>query len=273
MPHNSSWDAAATLEAYDHDERRHAVVASSRYRLDWEGPVRRMTGPDAEPWSNGIIYSDLDRDSADTAIAAQIQYFRSIGRPFEWKLFDHDEPRDLAERLGRAGFRPEPAETLVVYDLSEPFPATPLDGQVELERLDDPTEFHVIAGLYGDTAADREHGNWLAQSLVDETTATPDALSVYVARGPDGIVAAGWIRFPGNSAFASLWGGATMPEWRRRGIYINLVALRHAEAQARGYQWLTVDCGSESLPILERRGFRRLAQTTPWVWRPVAVGS
>jgi len=270
MRHDYGWDVAATLETYDHNERRHAVMVAPGYRLDWNGAVLTMTGPDAEPWSNGIIYSDLDTNTADAMIAAQVQYFKTLRRGFEWKLFDHDEPWDLAERLRRAGSRPEPAETLVVRDTREPFSAEPPGVPLELARLDNPADFALIAGLYGDTPAQREHGHWLAKRLADEKTAAPDALSAYAARDGDSAVAAGWIRFPAKSAFASLRGGATLPRWRSQGIYANLVALRHAEALTRGYQWLTVDCGSESLPILEQHGFRRLAQTTPWVWRPDA---
>ena len=66
--------------------------------------------------------------------------------------------------------------------------------------------------------------------------------------------------------FGSLWGGSTLPEHRGRGIYSSLVAARAGEARERGCRWLTVDCSPMSLPILERRGFERLAVTTPFIW-------
>jgi len=35
-----------------------------------------------------------------------------------------------------------------------------------------------------------------------------------------------------------------------------------------GYRYLTVDASTDSEPILGRLGFRRLARTTPYTWRP-----
>lgn len=250
-PANDGWDPTAALAAYADHERRHATIPAPGYSLTWDGDVLQMTGPDDEPWSNGVIYSDLRGDSADAAIAAQIDYFTALGRPFEWKLFDHDQPRDLGERLRHAGLRPEDVKTLVARDVSLPFPISPLLPDVEFVRVDDPANFQNIAHLFGDAADDHHHGKWLAESLGAGKTAAPEALSVYVARGDDAaVVSAGWVRFSDRGLFASLWGGATLPQWRGRGIYTSLVAMRLAEAHKRGYRWITVDCSDQSLPIL-----------------------
>ena len=75
-------------------------------------------------------------------------------------------------------------------------------------------------------------------------------------------------RFPAHSAFASLWGGSTLPELRGRGLYTGLLAARLQEARARGARYLTVDAGPMSRPILERRGFRLLTHATACTWPP-----
>jgi GNAT superfamily N-acetyltransferase len=72
--------------------------------------------------------------------------------------------------------------------------------------------------------------------------------------------------WPG-SPFAGLWGGATLREWRGRGIYRALVAWRAQLAAARGVPYLQVDASSDSAPILRHLGFHPLA-TTPYVWVP-----
>ena len=135
-------------------------------------------------------------------------------------------------------------------------------------HLEDPATLDPIAKLSAAIFGDPEHGAWIVQSLVDEKRAPPQALSVHIARVGNQVIAAGWIRFPAGSRFASLWGGSTLPEWRRMGVYSTLVSRRLALARARRYLWLTVDCSPMSLPILERRGFQRLAVITPWIWRP-----
>ena len=83
----------------------------------------------------------------------------------------------------------------------------------------------------------------------------------------DGTPAAcGWIRFRPGGAFASLWGGSTLPELRQRGAYAALVAARLAEARARGARFVTVDAGPMSRPILHQRGFRLLTYATACSW-------
>lgn len=94
----------------------------------------------------------------------------------------------------------------------------------------------------------------------------PDHLSVYVAYVNAIPAACGWIRFPQASAFASLWGGSTLPELRKRGLYTALLAARVQEAIRRGAPYLTVDAGHMSRPILEKRGFRLLTYATACTW-------
>jgi hypothetical protein len=74
------------------------------------------------------------------------------------------------------------------------------------------------------------------------------------------------LRYRQGDAFGSLWGGSTLAEHRGKGIYSAVVAARATEARQRGGRWLTVDCSAMSLPILERRGFQRLAVITPFIW-------
>ena len=68
----------------------------------------------------------------------------------------------------------------------------------------------------------------------------PRRAPVFVAEaGGDGRLR-GWIRFPPGTEFATLWGGATLPEWRGRGIYRALVAYRASLAAERGCRYLEV---------------------------------
>ena len=74
-------------------------------------------------------------------------------------------------------------------------------------------------------------------------------------------------KLPGTD-FAGLWGGATLREWRSRGIYRALVARRAQLAATRHVPYLQVDASSDSAPILRRLGFQALTTTTPYVWTP-----
>ena len=97
---------------------------------------------------------------------------------------------------------------------------------------------------------------------------TRKGLRVFVAEAGDLTVSAGWVRFPSETEFVTLWGGATLPAWRGRGIYRALVARRAKLAAERGRRYIEVDASDDSRPILERLGFVPVTTTTPYVWSP-----
>ena len=68
--------------------------------------------------------------------------------------------------------------------------------------------------------------SWLAESLALEHAADPQAISIVVAEAGADVVCAAWVRFERGTSFATLWGGATLPAWRGRGIYRATVAYR-----------------------------------------------
>src|SRR5262249_2772904 len=101
-----------------------------------------------------------------------------------------------------------------------------------------------------------------------ELAGNPDGLAIFTAEADGLVVSAGWVRFPSGTDFATLWGGSTLPAWRRRGIYRALVHRRAQLAVERGRSYLQVDASDDSRPILERLGFRAVTQTRPYVWSP-----
>jgi ribosomal protein S18 acetylase RimI-like enzyme len=109
--------------------------------------------------------------------------------------------------------------------------------------------------------------NRVEGSLAREMQANPDALDVVVVEesveGP--VLCAGWLRYSIGTDFASMWGGSTLPEWRRKGLYRATVTHRARLARDRGYQFMRLDTSPDSRPILVRLGLRALATTTPYI--------
>jgi ribosomal protein S18 acetylase RimI-like enzyme len=97
--------------------------------------------------------------------------------------------------------------------------------------------------------------------------ANPDALAVVLAEeSPEGpALCAAWLRYTPGTDFASMWGGSTLPEWRRRGLYRATVTHRARLARDRGYRYMRLDTSPDSRPILERLGLRAVATTTPYL--------
>jgi predicted acetyltransferase len=58
-----------------------------------------------------------------------------------------------------------------------------------------------------------------------------------------------------------------LPEYRGKGLYTALVAVRLQEALRRGARYLTVDASPMSAPILRRLGFQQITTTHPCKWQ------
>ena len=271
-------DQSELLTAYDVQLRRAPELPSAGWqieRLDEPAPLLRMTAPEGASWGDGIVWSDLDESTADAAIADTVAYFRGLGRRFEWKHHGYDRPADLPDRLREAGLQPEPEETVVagrVDEVLERLAGAPAPEGITVRHLREDPE-----GRASDWAAIRElhervweeDASGLVREVSAEHAADPAAMSVHLALADHGtVVCAAWTRFHDGTDFASLWGGGTLPGYRRRGIYRTLVARRAGEAAERGFRYLQVDASSESRPILERLGLHRLTSTTPFMWHP-----
>ena len=229
----------------------------------------RTVGFGGRGWVEYRDLDGLDGGELDELIARQVRIFAERAEPVEWKLHGHDRPADLPERLRAAGFAPEDTETVMIAPVSMLGTEASLPDGVVVREVSGPVDLRRIAqmeqGIWGD-----DHG-WVVDDLGEERAADPDGLRIFVAEAGDVVVCAGWIRFPSGTEFATLWGGATLPAWRGRGIYRALVAYRARLAAERGCRYLEVDASDDSRPILERLGFVALTTTTPYVWSPPAV--
>lgn len=225
----------------------------------------RWVGGDTGGWS-GIAWSGLSESDADQVIAEQVAYFRGRDEGFVWKLYDYDQPPDLAQRLQAAGLVAEGSDALMVADVTE-VPAqvvppagvrlVPVTGELGVGLLID-----VHEKVFG-----TDHSR-LRRSLLAQLRDAPEQTAMVVAMAGDQPVCSARIVFNPGTDFASLWGGGTLPGWRGQGIYRALVAYRAQQAAARGYRYLQVDASPESQSILTRLGFIALARTTPYRWDP-----
>ena len=107
----------------------------------------------------------------------------------------------------------------------------------------------------------------MADALVGRLASGHDDMELWVAEVDGEIVSCGRLEPVADSDFAGLWGGATLAEWRSRGIYRALtVRARAARALRRGRTLVNSDRTEYSRPILERAGLVKVTTTTPYEW-------
>jgi len=254
-------DRKGVLAAFDAEMRERPDLHGTDRTEEVAGVVR-VVGDHS--W---IAYSRLDPSTAPGAIRDQTDYFRRLGKRVEWKVFGHDRPPNLGELLRTEGYVPDPPETLVVLDLA----GSGLVGQepqgVEVRQVRD------LAGLSTAVAVSEQAfgpgEGWIPEDLTGRLS--DPTFGLFLAYVDDKPVSAGRLEMPRGRAFASLWGGGTLPAYRGRGAYSALVRARAGVARTCRYRYLTVDARPTSRPILERAGFVPLTSMTGWVFDPSRV--
>jgi GNAT superfamily N-acetyltransferase len=263
-------DREHLLRLYDREERQNAMYYNS---LREETPhvvrFRPRPGMKGGCW---ILYSRLTPENADRVIEEQVADFERLGLEFEWKLYAHDQPPDLRERLIAHGFAIEEAEALMILDLAQ-ISETLLEPVThDIRRITDPEQIYAAVIAVHEEIWQEKQG-WLAEELAQELRLDGEHISFYAGYMDDRAVCSAWIRFSARGQIASLWGGSTLPPYRKRGFYTALVATRAQEALRRGCRFLTIDASPMSRPIVARHGFQLLTTTYPCTWQPSSTSS
>lgn len=215
---------------------------------------------------HSIVFSALTADTADAVIDEQVAHYRELHAEVEWKVYRHDAPLDLLDRLAKRGFEIGACEAVLVLDLAS--------------RPDwiDTTDMRGVV-----RAATTEHLEWYrraAEAIFDtDRSASIDELAANLRNGSTAQV--GYLSLVGGMAvsvarlythpeshFGGLYGGGTLREFRGQGHYRATVAARCRDAAVQGARYMLVDALPTSRAILERLGFVHLTDTWPCVWRP-----
>ncbi|GAB7045199.1 GNAT family N-acetyltransferase [Catenuloplanes indicus] len=262
-------DIAALLAAYDGRMRMPSGAVPAGVTYEFDGPVLRIAGPHIgrirAPRDVGVGGAALDR-----LIARQRDYFAARGQGVEWKVRGHDLPAELPERLVAAGFTAGgPASVLigVAAEVSANSTDAPvLPAGVVLRRAAGAEDLRRIAGQQ--TEVWGFDCSWVAEHLGAHVAADPGQISIWVAEAGDRLACTAWSVYSPGTEFVGLLGGTTLPEWRGRGLYRAMIAVRAREAVTRGFGLLHVDASPASAPILRRHGFHDITTSTHYEWAP-----
>ena len=240
---------------------RHRAAYDRHVRIDQEIPgVRKSVTQDVvrfvrpTPGMNFISYAWLDESTADKVILKQVDYFLKFDQPFTWQVMEYDWPSDLRQRLIQHGFAgDDDPSAVMLLDLEHCPPELLQPTSLDIRRvttadgLDDVVkiEEQVLGGSF----------SWLKQRLGAHLQ-IPDYLSVYVAYVDGQPASTAWTYFLPHNPFAGLFGGTTLPEQRKKGLYTALLARRVQEAAQRERRFLSVGCSPDSRPIVARHGFK-----------------
>ncbi|WP_224769145.1 GNAT family N-acetyltransferase [Nocardioides ochotonae] len=259
-------EKAGLLAAYDDQLRTdsEAIGASARVRV---GPLHLLEFPGERGF---VTYRDLGEGSDEELRARLVEWvprvlehFRERGvRHLEWKTRGHDRAPGLHDLLLAHGFEPAAQESVMVGEARLLALDLALPDGVTLRRVHEEADVRAACRMldeaFGDPVSERT-----AEALLLRL-ASGDGTELWVAEADGAMVCAGRLEPVPDSDFAGLWGGATLPPWRGRGIYRALTAARAHSALALGRTLLHSDSTEFSRPILERAGLVRVTTTTPY---------
>ena len=239
--------------------------AAPGFVVERDGPVHRTYPPEPSALGAMVECPDGLGDDPDTWIARQVEFFRERGQRLEWKTYGYDEPADLPARLERAGFVPEDPEVVLLGQCADLVHDVHLPEGARLHEPATDEDWVRVRGLL--TQVWGEHGVDIADSLREEQQARPDLMVTTVVQEVDtgAVVSYAVLRLTEGTDFCGLWGGSTLPAWRRRGLYRTLVSHRARIALERGHPYARVDTSPDSRPILIRLGMHAVADTRPYV--------
>ena len=267
MPHVP--DAARLLRAYDDHLRTQAPSAIAMTRL---GPLHLTTFPGGRGW---VTYRDLggaDAAAIRRLVADALAHYRadpSIER-VDWKTRGHDHAPGLRQALLDHGFEEHETESIMIGEAAGLVSDVTVPAGVGVRRVVDEPDVRAMVAMassvFGDDATDRITTSLLRRLTLD------DGMQLWVAEADGQVVSAGRLEPVADSELAGIWGGATLPEWRGRGIYRAITAVRARSALAMGKTLVYSESTDYSRPILERAGLVRVSTTTPYTWRPGSSG-
>ena len=258
--------AQQLLAAYDSQLRTDAETPSALH-VERLGPLRLVTFAGGRGF---ITYADLAGADAATLrgwVGAALAHFRDqpVITRVEWKTRGHDVAPRLHESLLEQGFVPDEPESIMIGEAAPLAADRPLPAGVALRRVTSEPDVRAMCEMdslvFGDDDAEAT-----AQALLRRLD-LDDGMELWVAETDGVIVSAGRLEPVADTEFAGLWGGATLPQWRRRGVYRALTAARARSALTRGKTLLHSDSTEFSRPILERSGLIKVSTTTPYEWR------
>ena len=254
------------LKAYDEQLRTDAETPSA-LSVTREGPLRLVTFAGGRGF---VTYQDLGgADAAEirVLVAKALEHYRSdpeIAR-VEWKTRDHDHAPGLHEALLDEGFVADETESIMIGEARALAVDVELPEGVTLRQVTAEADIRAMTAMQSEAFGD-SLGDEIATALI-RRLAIDEEMELWIAEADGRIVSAGRLESVPHTAFAGIWGGATLPEWRGHGIYRALTAARARSALRWGKRYINSDSTEYSRPILERAGLLKVSTTTPYTWR------
>jgi GNAT superfamily N-acetyltransferase len=227
-------------------------------RLIDAGPLRYWLGTGTSAHENTAVYTGAPEHLAG-AIEQALAFFAQEDRDFEFKLTAWNMPPETSTWLEAKGFIVGETEQVLAIEAGACILPAPRED-MRLRELTSEADLQAIAGLQ--QAIWQTDFSWLTDGLWREKQADPKSLELYGIEEGEQLVSAAWMRMATDVAM--FHGGATLPAWRGKGLYRELVHARLRRCRQLRLSWAFTEALPASLPILQKLGFDVIGETCPY---------
>jgi len=264
----SAGDAAervTLLAAYD-EQLRGENETPGAIDVTVLGPLRLVTFAGGRGFITYRNLGSADETAIGELVVAALAHFagRAEISTVEWKTRAHDRAPGLYDALARSGFAVEDTESIMIGPAAALAMEVELPAGITLRRVVEDADVRAMNAMQDEVFGDPVSSE-SADALIRRLS-RGDGVELWVAQNGTEIVSAGRLEPVVGTIFAGIWGGATRPQWRGRGIYRALTAARARSAIAAGKTLINSDSTEFSRPILERSGLLKVSETTPYRW-------
>jgi GNAT superfamily N-acetyltransferase len=240
--------------------RSFAIVPTIRLRDDARAFWFSTGIPSA--WFNAVLFARFTPEEADAEIADISAHYRAQYVPWLWFIDPDSRPDDLGTRLLAHGMERAFDCRNMALALTDAPLAGPLPPGVSIHRVVDDATFALwrTVALIGDERDDRA-----SIDLQIATAQVPDRLHFVATLRGEPVARATIVPAAG---VAGLYGVATLPPARGRGIGYAITCAALDAARGLGYEVAVLQSSPMGYPIYTRIGFHALPVFPVYVWRP-----
>jgi N-acetylglutamate synthase-like GNAT family acetyltransferase len=248
------------LAVYDDSLRTDAELLGA-HAVSRIGPLWLATFAGGRGFVSYRDFSAVDSASSRSLVARAVAHFQSDPdvEEVEWKTRSHDDVPGLDEALVELGFVRGVAESVMVGTAQSLAEEVSVPEGVLLRQIKAERDVRCMAQMQSEVFGEPPNlEQMLAEINNDEKT------EYWIAEAAGEVISAGRLIPVPGTVFAGIWGGATRPEWRGKGIYRALTAARARSALREGKTLIYSESTQDSRQILERYGFARITDTVPY---------
>jgi len=215
---------------------------------------------------NGILCTDLPRESLEDHICAALEPFQQRNLPMRWYIGPSSQPAGLEAGLKRCGLSFSwngPALAAALEDLRAPEESP--QGLV-CERVENQEKLTEWIELWVSPASPHVQQRLKWVYTVSELGKSLD-VRLYLGRVNGRAVSTAAV-FWGSRA-AAVKHVSTLPDYRRRGIASALTLYVLADAREMGCKFAALTSSPDGYPVYRKMGFQEVCWFTRYIWLPI----